>query len=128
MFDKPVKVPAPTGETENTTYWLTIFPFSNAGVGICFTWCKTTPGKFWPDGWFPRMDTIRGPQVDGIDLDATHIKIGPFFWSYREYIFSCLWGILEREYGGRLGMTKDYQNVGINHPRKDKRYVNLDHH
>lgn len=125
-FDKPVAVPTPTGEAENVTYWVTIYPFSDQGVGVSFTWCKTAPGKFCPDGWVPRMETIRGPQVDGVDLDVSHVKIGPFFWSYREYIFSCLWGILEREYKGRLGMREDYKNNGTKHPTKNTRYVNLD--
>lgn len=120
-FNKPVKIPKiKPGTLEDVMYKITIQPFEVYSVEIYFAWGIAENGQ-----WVLHILAACGPQIDGIDLDETFTKIGPYLWSYREYIWACLRDILQHSYQGKQGLDIEYRENRKPYNEKVK-FVNLD--
>lgn len=102
-------------EVDKTTYQIHLFPFSSHAVTIFFKFVKRSEGHT-PNSlisWEIDIETITGPQVNGIELDETFVRQQGKYVSYRQLIREQLEHIIYNDYGGYFHLHRDYVCGGL---------------
>jgi hypothetical protein len=98
-------------ELSQALYQITLFPWSGHAVAVFFRFGREVkPGI--PDPWALFIESMRGPQIDGLDLDNTLSRVGGVLITYREHIMNCLHTIVNDTYGGSFHIMRDYPARG----------------
>lgn len=97
-------------EMSRSLYQITLYPFSGHYVTVHFRFARRAH-KGFPDPWGIHVETMAGPQINGIDLDETFTRRQGVLISYRDYILGSLHNLLVHSYGGSFGIYRDYPEI-----------------